>query len=443
MKLKNVGSISNSIIKLNNINIFYGENGGGKTYTSYIIYGILKYIANIHWEDKINDLPKNIMQIDGNITVNWNTLHKLLAEDIINDINENSKKIISIIFKKNESEMDFELNEEDIDFFTNWLAISSIPKGGMAKREDANYSYLITHEIDNENIIFSQNQMPSYIPDYLQDTEPFSELKSLLLNNVQNMDEELFYQEVKKYISNLINHMSPTELYIPAERQGINIFYDNLVRGYFYSNHRFSIESTEEADVYSQPLPILDYINYISIVKEQEKKNHDNELSSYMKNILKGEYKISSNGDVIFITENNTEISMELSSSVVKSLFGLHTLDSNTNSIIIIDEPELNLTPKNQKLIAEYLYSLNEKGNKIIISTHSDYIIKTFAVCSLKEHVNKKKNNIQTFYFNGNNIHSDGALWKLDEIPIFDNTYDQLINEFTFLETKLDGPDEA
>ncbi|PJG36276.1 hypothetical protein CGZ54_29350 [Enterobacter hormaechei] len=44
--------------------------------------------------------------------------------------------------------------------------------------------------------------------------------------------------------------------------------------------------------------------------------------------------------------------------------------------ILMIDEPELNLHPKNQRLVARLLAALVNCGVKVFITTHSDYIIK-------------------------------------------------------------------
>ncbi|PAU40817.1 hypothetical protein CKF46_30555 [Klebsiella pneumoniae] len=48
----------------------------------------------------------------------------------------------------------------------------------------------------------------------------------------------------------------------------------------------------------------------------------------------------------------------------------------SNNSYLIIDEPELNLHPHNQIKMAELLVRLSNCGVKIIITTHSDYIVK-------------------------------------------------------------------
>ena len=42
----------------------------------------------------------------------------------------------------------------------------------------------------------------------------------------------------------------------------------------------------------------------------------------------------------------------------------------------MIDEPELNLHPDNQRLVARLLARLVNRGIKVVISTHSDYIVR-------------------------------------------------------------------
>ena len=69
---------------------------------------------------------------------------------------------------------------------------------------------------------------------------------------------------------------------------------------------------------------------------------------------------------------------MSMTASLIKSLasivFYLRHL-AQANDYIIIDEPELNLHPDNQILIARFLGSLVNQGFKVIASTHSDYLV--------------------------------------------------------------------
>jgi predicted ATPase len=96
--------------------------------------------------------------------------------------------------------------------------------------------------------------------------------------------------------------------------------------------------------------------------------------------ILKGNIVVGEFDDLQYKpngVENNLEI--HLTSSLVKSLspiaFYLRHL-AQKNDCIIIDEPELNLHPDNQILVARFLGRLVNEGFKVIVSTHSNFIIR-------------------------------------------------------------------
>lgn len=68
-----------------------------------------------------------------------------------------------------------------------------------------------------------------------------------------------------------------------------------------------------------------------------------------------------------------------IASSAIKSLF-LFDMYINfigqPNDILIIDEPELNLHPDNQLMMARFLARLVNSGVKLLISTHSDFLLR-------------------------------------------------------------------
>lgn len=49
---------------------------------------------------------------------------------------------------------------------------------------------------------------------------------------------------------------------------------------------------------------------------------------------------------------------------------------AKSGDLFIIDEPELNLHPKNQRAFARLIAQLVNSGIKVFMTTHSDYIIK-------------------------------------------------------------------
>ncbi|WP_437764663.1 AAA family ATPase [Sorangium sp. So ce281] len=97
--------------------------------------------------------------------------------------------------------------------------------------------------------------------------------------------------------------------------------------------------------------------------------------------VLGGEVSVSDLGEMVFSPGQAPErrLSVHLTASVVKSLASLvfyfrHM--AREGDFLIIDEPELNLHPDNQRKIARILAKAVNRGFRIMMSTHSDYLIR-------------------------------------------------------------------
>ncbi|MGB1243262.1 MAG: AAA family ATPase, partial [Chitinophagales bacterium] len=114
------------------------------------------------------------------------------------------------------------------------------------------------------------------------------------------------------------------------------------------------------------------------------------------RDLLKGKIVISEHGQAEYLPDNEESLNLELhlTGSIVKSLanivFYLRHL-AQPHDTIIIDEPELNLHPDNQRLIARFLGRLVNEGFKVIVSTHSDYIVRELnnIIMLSREHENR------------------------------------------------------
>jgi predicted ATPase len=96
--------------------------------------------------------------------------------------------------------------------------------------------------------------------------------------------------------------------------------------------------------------------------------------------LLEGSLRVSDDGEMSFQPEGMAgNLDMHLASSSVKALaplvFYLRHV-AQRGHFLIIDEPELNLHPDNQRKVARMLGRLARNGIKIMISTHSDYVIR-------------------------------------------------------------------
>lgn len=95
--------------------------------------------------------------------------------------------------------------------------------------------------------------------------------------------------------------------------------------------------------------------------------------------ILGGKLEVGEYGELIFQHNASTNLRINLAASMVKSLASLVVYlrhQASKGDLLIIDEPELNLHPASQRKLARFLCELSNAGLDVLISTHSDYIVR-------------------------------------------------------------------
>ena len=182
-----------------------------------------------------------------------------------------------------------------------------------------------------------------------------------------------------------------TSIYIPAGRSMITLLTDQL------------------PVLFSNPdgeLPVLDYCtkSYVHRILSRRPElasglqgllnhvieNHSRDmyvsLSEHMlcliKRIIKGEY-VFDNGEERLKINNSSYVKINYASSgqqetvwMLNLLF--YYLLSPRKCMIIVEEPEAHLYPDSQKYMAEALALFVKAGNKLIVTTHSPYILGEF-----------------------------------------------------------------
>jgi AAA15 family ATPase/GTPase len=184
---------------------------------------------------------------------------------------------------------------------------------------------------------------------------------------------------------------------MPAERNGLHLFYRELASRRSALLHHASKKDKDinineliqdvMASRYAQP--IADYIDWLNDLPEVRKKKNGpfHELAEEVKGIIGGKYEVDAEGDISFTPykvkrgDGNTppKLGLHLTSSTVKSLFGLWAyleFDAQPGDVLMIDEPELNLHPANQRRMARLLARLVNADLRVVVSTHSDYLVR-------------------------------------------------------------------
>ena len=131
-------------------------------------------------------------------------------------------------------------------------------------------------------------------------------------------------------------------------------------------------------------------IGLIALPEIQRNANDhfDGLVKDLQRKLTGGVYNVNKEGDISFKPYQlkrdgipTQKMGLHMTSSTVKSLFGLWFYLKNQarpDDLLMIDEPELNLHPDNQRSVARMLARMVNAGINIVIRTHSDYIIREF-----------------------------------------------------------------
>ena len=444
IKVQKFGAIKNAEIDLSKkLSVFCGPNGTGKTYFAYLIYALTsqynRNIGNSLSTDKIKELFENN---ETNITIDSKVLLEYKS-GIFRSVKDNLWNIFAL--SENKSEKYFKDTEiicltTDNDFLD---IINKIEIDEPVKLFGFEFNILKKSNSLDINIKLSDKIIKN------SDFKNFVDL--LLLSSIYSILS--FYPITSSTI-------------FPVERNSIYTFSDELS---INNNERFELIkelSAGKKDINPielffkrttrYPQPIRDGLRVAEDLENIQKNNSlffdfaeeiENEL-------LKGKVGITSEGNVEFASEKapRIKLSFHQSSSIVKTLSSLviylkHL--ASYNDLLIIDEPELNLHPDNQVKLTRIFARLINKGLRLVISTHSDYIIREINNLIMFSNVDAKEdfssiynynkgeyinlNDVSAYFFNYKNERAkqtEVTPIKIDkygfEVETLDNTIDYL-----------------
>ncbi len=365
IKLKNLGPLISAEFKLANFTIICGQNNSGKTYATYALYGFLK-----SWR-KVIDIPikqDTVRQLleEGNTTLDLSD-YIANAEKFLDSGCIKYSRMLPEIFasskeKLTEASFQIELEEDELDTTKRFDQTLSTVKSNLFKlvKEENSNQLVITLLVTKNN-----RQIP------------VTAIQTVISESIKEI---------------MFSSIFPGPFIASAERTGSAIFRKELN----FSRNRL-LEEMSKIDKNTDPfslllksyqdyaLPVKDNVEFTRRLEEISKKdssikeNHSN-LVAYFDEIIGGKYTVTRNDELYFQPKGSRiKLSMDESSSAVRSLLDVgfyikHIAQSG--DLLMIDEPELNLHPENQRKIARLLATLVNIGIKVFITTHSDYIIK-------------------------------------------------------------------
>lgn len=370
IQVENLGAIKNARINLDKpLTLFCGQNNTGKTYLAYIIYALTKLkVSKSPLKLNVSQLIENgFVELDLNIKelfdfknrsidqikLNLNTIFGI-SEDVASqifsdfsitfdvDIDNFNSKVISIDFDDI-----LDINEQRLKIIKQ--------AGSLRLRvelvEDGDYKELINSEF-----------MGIIISSIIANKVVYYPISNAVIFSVERNSIFTFSKELSLNRNLLIDQMQ------------------KLSKGDKISPFDMLMNSTNR-----YPIAISDGLSVSNDLQNIQKKKSDfyEFASEIEEDLLHGTLIVTKEGDMQFSSNRNKgkKLPIHMSASIVKTLSSLvfylkHIAEKS--DLIIIDEPEMNLHPDSQRILAKVFAKLLNQGFRLLISTHSDYIIREF-----------------------------------------------------------------
>lgn len=367
--IQELGKIKYGVIEPASLTLVCGKNNAGKTYVTYALYGFFKLWRQLLHVEIAESVIEQLWH-DGHVELNIREVAKQ-AQEILN---KGCKKYIEYL-----------------------------PRVFATKEERfKDTSFMI--QLDKDDIKLTR----PYHQDFgsgtkmivsLDKEENSSTMAVSLL--VEANEAKITKQSVKRYIELVLSDflfspLFPKTYIASTERTGAAIFRKEL---YFARNRLLAqmgnsdvnesssnlIELAMRAYQVEYALPVQDNVEFSRSLEDCTNNtsfiaNEHSDILDSFKDIIGGEYQVRKDG-LYYVPKGskNTRLSMQESSSSVRSLLDVGFYlqhEIRRGDFLMIDEPELNLHPENQRRMARLFARLINAGVNVFVTTHSDYLIR-------------------------------------------------------------------
>lgn len=374
--LKKIGPIESAELELGRFSILCGKNNTGKTYITYLLYCFLDF-----WNNEF-EIP--------------------LGDNFIKDVSSTGIGHIDLFDIKRRANEFLEMASKE---FSDSDVLSKVFAANSTRFEES--SVLVS--IEQEEIVFTPPPGPLNFSQGDDGTtalmsvsyvEESGKLEVSVLKDLLASEREFIHvlvRRVQYYVKRIVFFNSLPRPHISsAERTGAAIFRKDLD---FAMSKLVEVlrdkEKTEGFDPFKflrnfssgYPIPVkrnVDFIRELSSVELNRSfimQDYPHILDDFS-DIIGGTYKSEKGKSLVYYVPNGNKrekLTLAESSSCVRSLLDLYYYVKHVarrGDILMIDEPEMNLHPGNQRKLARLLASLTRVGINVYITTHSDYIVK-------------------------------------------------------------------
>jgi predicted ATPase len=389
IKFSNLGSIQETELDLRPLTVIIGPNNSGKTYIAYSTYGLwqrarsslsLRRDNKSEPELKPEEHDKWSLKIDHN-----------LLDFFIRDIEKTAKRFgedkyfgVQQFFQDSSRKLfsttSFEMiisQQEVEDAINQLIHKDAIPLTDEISLKLTRKEDVLFFEIQPKNEELSKNQTLHFTNRFI--TNRFiSSVAEVLFSNIFP-----FPVERNAFIN--IYKILETKRYRILKQKQRESFINST------SEEKFGLPQPLIAIDIRYPQPVEDFLDFLSEIELQEttKINSSNknefqkladEIEKHLQNKNKTNLKPTKLGgkEIKVLVKKGLEIDLYNASSSIRQLAPLLLYlryRASKGDFLVIDEPEMNLHPESQAKLLEALSILVNLGVRILLTTHSPYIM--------------------------------------------------------------------
>ena len=367
-KFENLGLLHNAEIELSDLTIICGENNTGKTYATYAVYGFLRNWRQMLW---------NVMASEVAAMKKSSDKYQINLEEFF------SGKINDYFLKMSDA---FKEHLHDV----------------FASKEDAFSNTKISISVDKELDVFKKAyqrrvQGGGSVLATITKEENSPILEILSVDDETEIGTFGLVEFVLDAIAEIVfRPYFPAPHISSAERTGAAIFRRELDMA--RTRMLKALNEMDSKEIRSRPWkllqkietdyawPVEDNVEFVRQLEDIDKQESElakkyPEILSAFDEIIGGSYKVVKNTGLVFQAKGTKgkKYTMNEASSCARALLDVGfylRCKAKPGDLFIIDEPELNLHPKNQRAFARMIAQLVNSGIKVFMTTHSDYLVK-------------------------------------------------------------------
>ena len=375
-RFKNLGPIKQADLELGDLTIIAGRNNTGKTYLAYALYGFLKRwewpreaiisrarerglaafgsVAAAAVDNGRTTIPADTRELEVQRSTVARSMARVFSESELSQVFSSARDRFKDASVKVSSTLPEDMPPIDLR-----------DPSGIHYRVCREHGHIVVsvdapqgQSVDRAPAIYALEML------YLRFIFPELEIEPFILCS-ERFGISLFYRELdftKNKLVDLLQQMSDE-------------------RSHVYPDPFLVIDRTTSR----YALPVKDNIDYTRSIPDLRGKRSalsEHKLPTELRRLTSASYK--SSGDSISLTSTargsrRFSIPLHLASSSARGLSDLYFFLQHVagpNHLLIIDEPESHLDTHNQILMARLLVRCVHAGLKVLITTHSDYLVK-------------------------------------------------------------------